>query len=651
MYHILYVDDDPGLLEIGKLFLESDGKFTVDTSPSACMALDCLKSSEFDAIVSDYQMPAMDGITFLKTLRRRGNTTPFIIFTGKGREEVVIEALNSGADFYLQKGGDPEPQYAELAHKVRQAVQRRMAEKSIHDHERREADILNFLPDATIAIDTKGIVIAWNHAMEMMTGVQASRILGKGNYEYAIPFYQERRPILIDLVLAPEDEIRAKYSFVRIDGNVLTTETINATPCGKNAVLWGKAVPLHDMQGTVIGAIESIRDITDYKRAKNSLEESERRYRNVIEDQTELICRFLPDGTHVFVNDAYCRYFTRTREEIIGKKFRPDMLSDEDLVLVLRHLASLTQEHPVGTNTQRIIMPDGTIRWQQWSTRAIFNPAGKVTEYQSVGADITEMKRSGDALHREKMFSDTIIDSIPGAFFVVNRKGEYVRCNKYMEEALGIPAEQLCGSSAFSPVLEEERPAVEQAMAAVFSKGYGEITARVMGKRKLIRDYLITGRRMEIGGEEYIVGTGIDMTEKHQLARVMEESENRYRTLFNRSATIMMILEEDTTVSLINAEFEKISGYIKEEIEGKKPWTEFVVPEDALWMMDYHVRRRQKDAKDVPQNYEFHFVTRENHIKTMFLSIVLLTDTKQTIVSLVDITNRKQREGSLRQTW
>jgi PAS domain S-box-containing protein len=649
MFRIIYVDDDPNLLELGKLFLETDGAFTVDTFLSADEVLGHLKSAEYDAIVSDYQMPVMDGITLLKTLRRRGNTTPFIIFTGKGREEVVIEALNNGADFYIQKGGEPVSQYTELAHKVRQAVQRRRAEKSIRDHERREADILNFLPDATFAIDTKGVVISWNHAMEMMTGVPASAILGKGDYEYAIPFYHERRPILIDLVFAPEDEIRAKYSFVKGDGNVLTTETVNASPRGKDAVLWGKAVPIHDTHGTVIGAIESIRDITDRRKVKDALAESERRYRNIVEDQTEFICRFLPDGTHVFVNDAYCRYFNKTREELVGTKYKPEMLK-EDQALVSRQMASLTKEHPVDTNTQRIIAPDGTIRWQRWSTRAFFNPKGKIVEYQSVGRDITELKRSKDALYREKIFSDTVINSIPGVFCVVSREGKYIRCNRFLEEMLGLPAEQICGTSAFSSVLREERTPVERAMAEAFSKGYAEIRAKVCDKRKLVRDYFITYRRMNIGDEEYVIGTGIDMTEKFQSVRAMEESERKYRTLFDSTGTAMFILEEDTTISLANTEFEKMSGYTKEEVEGKISWTKLVVPEDTVWMMDYHIRRRQKDAKEVPQNYKFHFLTRDNSIRTMFLSITLIPDSKQTIVSLVDITEREQLEESFRQS-
>ena len=136
-----------------------------------------MHAKAYDAIISDYQMPVMDGIAFLKTVRASGNTIPFILFTGRGREEVVIQALNEGADFYLQKGGEPVSQFTELGHQIRLAVTQRRAEVTIRDHDRRVADIINFLPDATFAIDKAGAVIAWNWAMEKMTGVKAAEIL------------------------------------------------------------------------------------------------------------------------------------------------------------------------------------------------------------------------------------------------------------------------------------------------------------------------------------------------------------------------------------------------------------------------------------------------------------------------------------------
>ena len=99
---VLYVDDEESLLTLGKVFLERSGGFRVDTIPSAVQALKLPHLHTYDAIVSDYQMPGMDGIAFLKEIRSSHGNIPFILFTGRGREEVVIEAINNGADFYIQ---------------------------------------------------------------------------------------------------------------------------------------------------------------------------------------------------------------------------------------------------------------------------------------------------------------------------------------------------------------------------------------------------------------------------------------------------------------------------------------------------------------------------------------------------------------------
>jgi len=271
MFSILYVDDEPGLLEIGKLFLESTGDFSVTTVLSGHEGLEQLAQQTFDAIVSDYQMPEMDGIEVLKAVRKTYGTIPFILFTGRGREEVVIEAINNGVDFYLQKGGDAKAQFAELAHKIRQAVTRRQAEVALSESEKRLADLINFLPDATFAIDMNRNVIAWNRAIEEMTGIAASSILGKGDYEYAIPFYGERRPILIDLILETDENVLKYYSNIVRDGSALSAETNLPHPKGRQVYVLAKASPLFNRKGRIIGAIEAIRDISDRKRNEEEL--------------------------------------------------------------------------------------------------------------------------------------------------------------------------------------------------------------------------------------------------------------------------------------------------------------------------------------------------------------------------------------------
>lgn len=269
---VLYVDDEPALLDIGQLFLERTGDIAVTTTGGAEEGLRLIADHRFDAIVSDYQMPGMNGIAFLKHLRQSGNTIPFIIFTGKGREDVVIEALNSGADFYLQKGGDPKSQFAELINMIHAAVAHKNAEKFAKETEKRLYDIIQFLPDPTFAIDSNGIVIIWNQAIEEMTGISAKDMIGKGNYEYSLPFYGERRPILIDLVSKSDEELlQSKYAPVRREGDVLIAETSLPRPLGRYTVLAGKASPLYTESEDVVGAIETIRDITEQKEAEKAV--------------------------------------------------------------------------------------------------------------------------------------------------------------------------------------------------------------------------------------------------------------------------------------------------------------------------------------------------------------------------------------------
>lgn len=137
MMDVLYIDDEEALLDVGKAFLELSGDMIVDTTTSVKGAWALMAEKRYDAIISDYQMPEMNGIEFLKMLRSQGNGIPFVLFTGKGREEVVIEALNSGADFYMQKGGNPTAQFKELEHKVKEAVRRIRAESALKMNEAR----------------------------------------------------------------------------------------------------------------------------------------------------------------------------------------------------------------------------------------------------------------------------------------------------------------------------------------------------------------------------------------------------------------------------------------------------------------------------------------------------------------------------------
>ncbi len=145
-HKILYVDDEPDLLLLGKTFLEKTGGFCVDTCESVPEGLSALRARSYDAVISDYMMPDMDGLDFLKAVRSEFSCLPFILFTGRGREDVVIEAINNGADFYLQKGGAAKAQFAELAHKLRMAIERQRAVAERTESEKRFSTIFHASP-------------------------------------------------------------------------------------------------------------------------------------------------------------------------------------------------------------------------------------------------------------------------------------------------------------------------------------------------------------------------------------------------------------------------------------------------------------------------------------------------------------------------
>jgi len=264
MLSVLAIDDEPDLLDIVKHFLERYGDMKVETTRTTTEALNLVSKKEYDAIILDYFMPEINGIDFLRILRAKGDTTPIIIFTGVGREHAAIEALNNGADFFLQKGDDPTTQFRELAHMIKQAQDRRLVGRSPGTSRKILADVMSFSMEAMFGIDREGIVIAWNTAMADLSGVNAKVIIGRGDHEYAVPFFGRKVPMLVDLVFATDAELSAhNYNIVSRDKEEVTAWTRVVRPDNSELTLWMRAMPVHDGKGAFIGAIGSVRDITD----------------------------------------------------------------------------------------------------------------------------------------------------------------------------------------------------------------------------------------------------------------------------------------------------------------------------------------------------------------------------------------------------
>jgi PAS domain S-box-containing protein len=199
----------------------------------------------------------------------------------------------------------------------RDISERKSAEEALSRSERRLGDIIDFLPDATFVVDKSGVIIAWNRAIEKMTGIMASEMIGKDDYEYALPFYGERRPILIDLAMRFDAETSKTYTEFRQEGQQVISESIIANFRGQDACLWSIATPLYDQSGLLIGSIESIRDVTERKKIDDALHEALDTLKTVM-DSLEAVVYVCDMETHevLFLN----RFGRTILGDVIGRK-------------------------------------------------------------------------------------------------------------------------------------------------------------------------------------------------------------------------------------------------------------------------------------------------------------------------------------------
>ena len=215
---------------------------------------------------------------------------------------------------------------------IRDISEAKRAQEALKASQQHLTQILNFLPNATMVIDNEGKVVTWNHAMERMTGVKAEDILGKGNYEYALPFYGERRPVLIDLVRKWDEETAEKYQHVKRQGEALVSETYDCL-VKPGGFLRNKASLLYDSTGEVMGAIESIRDISDRKRTEEKLQYQKAYFEGLVDNMPDSIAIFDDDGTIMEVNSQFIRMFGYPEEEVLSQNISelvgpPDRLEE-----------------------------------------------------------------------------------------------------------------------------------------------------------------------------------------------------------------------------------------------------------------------------------------------------------------------------------
>ena len=356
----------------------------------------------------------------------------------------------------------------------------KQTEEALKESQQQLADIINFLPDATFVIDREGRVISWNRAIEEMTGIKAKDMLGKGNYEYALPFHGTRRPILIDLVLQPQDEVEARYESIERKESVLAGEAYPPALKGGDVYLFGTASILHDSKGNIVGAIESIRDITERKRAEEELARYRNRLEDLVKERTASLAKMTEQLTceiaerkkaeqalwesqqmlqlvldtipvRVFWKDLDSNYLgcnlpfaldagLQSPEEILGKNdFEMGWAEQAELYRSDDRLVMETGSPKLGYEEPQT-MPDGGRIWLRTNKVPLLDTEGRIKGVLGTYEDITESKRMEEMLRASETKYRIVADNTYDWEYWVSPDGHFLYTSPSCQRVTGYTA-------------------------------------------------------------------------------------------------------------------------------------------------------------------------------------------------------------------
>ncbi|MDD1690726.1 MAG: PAS domain S-box protein [Methanoregula sp.] len=663
---VLYVDDEPGLLELAKAFLEHSGEFSVETSTSAIAALDSPGIQSCEVIISDYQMPDMDGLAFLKKVRERFGDLPFILFTGRGRELVVIEAINNGADFYLQKGGDAKAQFAELAHKIRQAVVRRRAqielrnawdritaskdelarsEQQVLESENKFRDLADRLPQMVFETDLDlRITYVNRHALKQCEFSQEKLNAGINVLSLIPPsqhatFMESVQNIKNGIPFEPKE-----YSVLRKDGTPYPI-IVYSSPIFRNTLLVG-------FRGVVV-------DISDRKRAEEALRESEEKYRDLADSLPQIVFEADMD-----LRITYANRQSRTLFELTDK--------DVDAGISALTFIDPTQHADVRTNIHKLFQGisfeprEYTVRRKNSSSfpAMIYSspiyrnnaPAG----FRGVAIDITSWKKMEAGVRESEKIFRTLVELSFDGILIADFSGTILFINPAVSRLIDIadPTTLIKKRNIIEFVAPESQPDLARDLRQVsqgidsYLVNYKIITET---KREIWVDFI--GKKIRFGDEDAMLVSMRDITERTNMENARRESEAHYRLLADNVHDVIWTADMDMRLTYISPSVRELMGYNPEEAMAV-PIINSVTPESfrilkANYQMVVDALGKGEAFPD-SQNMELEFrrkdgstVWTEQVITPTFDHMGVLTG----VVGITrEITLRKEAEQALRES-
>jgi len=419
-------------------------------------------------------------------------------------------------------------------------------------------------------------------------------------------------------------------------------------------------------------------------------------YRLLLDTQNELIIKIDTGGKLLFVNKAYCKMFSKTPEDLLGKSFA-QLIYIHDREKTLRELQSIFTAPYSCYIEQRIPSKNG-YKWFGWSYNAVLDEHGAVDVIIGVGRDITRRKKTEETLRYKLKFERTIkiissrfvrIDNIDqsinlsladmgrlsGAsraylFLLSEDKTKMSNTHEWcargvtpqLEKLQELPCEMFPwwlaklnrGEVIHIPDVSGMPLEAKAEKEILEEQDIKSLLVLPVNKCGELAGYIGLDNVNEASGWHHnefdllgvvagIIGSALENLEMEKMLR---QSEEQYRTIFENTGTATIIVENDRIISLANAEFEKLLGYSKEEIEGKMTFDNFFLGKDVERVTQYHNMRRI-DPHSVPRNYEIQLVTKNRELKYSIVTVAILPGTKKSVASFLDITEWKRTQQEL----
>jgi PAS domain S-box-containing protein len=633
---VLQVDDESDFADLTKTFLErEDDRFAVETATDAGEGLQYISDRPPDCVVSDYNMPGMDGIEFLEAVREECPDLPFILFTGRGSEEVASEAISAGVTDYLQKGSGTS-QYTVLANRISNVVKAARSASEAEQRRYRLEQILKTVPGCVVQLNTDGQFVFANERAEAVLGLETDELTDR---TYNDAEWELQKPNGAPI---PDEQLPFRQVCDAAEPIYDARHTIT-WPDGSEKILSVNAAPLFDETGSVESVVASLSDITDRRERQRELQLLQQAF----DDANVPITLADPSDEEnplVYVNDAFERVTGYPPEKALGRncRFLQGDGTDPEKITALRD--AIDSQEPI-TVELRNYRKDGTEFWNRLTVTPIYDDRGQLVRYLGTQEDITERKEREQKLNAERRSIERALDTLDELFYVLDTDGSLRRWNDQVPETTGYTDRDLAEIHAAELFHNDDRETIHTAIETTLAEGRATVEADLLTPDGERRPYEFTGTQLNDGDGNVtgLVGIGRDLTDRRR-------RERRFEALVEKSDDIISIVGTDGVFQYQSPSVERILGYDPEETIGDTAW-EYIHPDDRAKVIESFERAVvDPDANPVVEYRSRHADGSWRWLEAHGNNQLDNPAIEGYIINSRDVTDRKARERRLEQT-